>query len=253
MTPSLAYSTPAAVAAFLPDVDYFKRPEVSNSDLSWLKLTLLSTEEQKDFTNAYRMGTLIDAMITEPHLIDYYKFTCNGEQYTREEFALCELMKKAFRNDEFCTGLLRQSTGQKVFSGNVQFNYCGVVFSLLMRCKYDLWSDILRWGGDIKSTTATSQKQFEEAVRYFDYDRQRVGYMEQSGASRDMIIGISKVNFKIFKVPVMRGSDLWQSGMDKLNDLAFRWYCLFEDTEQAQNLMIASHDKEHDIIIVEGK
>ncbi len=234
--------------------DYFGRPEISNSDLSWLKMELLSLEEKKDFTNAYRMGSLIDAMITEAHRIDYFKFRLDGEQYTKEEFELCEQMKKAFRKDEFCMNLLSQSTGQHVFNGMVSLSNCGFDFSLIMRCKYDLWSEILKWGGDIKSTTATTQKQFEDAVRHFDYDRQRVEYMLLSGASRDMIIGISKVNFKIFKVPVSRGGDLWKSGMEKLSDLAFRWWYLFEDSypeDAPVNVMVASHDRESDLIIVE--
>jgi hypothetical protein len=215
---------------------YFARLEVSNSDLSWLKLELLSAAERKDFTDAYRMGSLIDAMITEPERINYFKFQLNdypeaghNEQFTKEEFERCEMMKKAFRNDEFCVSLLRQSTGQAVMSAPVDFDYCGFAFQLSMRCKYDLWSDILKWGGDIKSTTATSQKQFEEAIRYFDYDRQRVEYMLISGAPKDMLIGISKVNYKIFKVPITRENELWKSGYEKLSSLAFRWWTLFEN------------------------
>lgn len=218
------------------DVGYFSRTEVSNSDLSWLKLELLSSAERRDFQNAYRMGSLIDAMITEPERINYFRFQLNdypepghNEQFTKEEFETCELMKKAFRNDEFCKSLLLQSTGQMVMSDTVAFDYCGFEFSLRMRCKYDLWSYILKWGGDIKSTTATTQKQFEDAVRFFDYDRQRVEYMLISKAQRDMLIGISKVNHKIFKVPITVGSELYQSGYDKLSNLAFKWWTLFEN------------------------
>lgn len=209
--------------------NYFGRKEVSNSDLSWLKLELLSSQERKDFTDAYRMGSLVDAMITEPERINYFKFTLDGEQYTKEEFDLCESMKHSFRRDEFCKSLLLQSTGQMVMANMVSIDYGGFIFGLPMRCKYDLWSDRLKWGGDIKSTTATSQKQFEEAIRYFDYDRQRVVYMTISEAPKDMLIGISKVNGKIFKVPIQRGDALWQSGLEKMTGLAFKWWSLFEN------------------------
>lgn len=215
---------------------YFGRTEVSNSDLSWLKMELLSSAERRDFQNAYRMGSLIDSMITEPERIDYFRFRLkdypeagHDEQFTQEEFATCNNMKQAFRLDDMCINLLRLSTGQMVMSDKVSFDYCGFEFSLPMRCKYDLWSKNLNWGGDIKSTTATTQKQFEEAVRFFDYDRQRVEYMLISGAQRDMLIGISKVNYKIFKVPITVESDLFQSGYEKLSSLAFRWWTLFEN------------------------
>lgn len=216
--------------------NYFDRAEVSNSDLSWLKMELLSSAERKDFKDAYRMGSLIDCMITEAHRIDYFKLQLldypepgHNEQFTKEEFETCQKMKAAFRADDFCMGLLKQSTGQMVMSDTVSFDYCGLEFSLKMRCKYDLWSDILKWGGDIKSTTATTQKQFEDAVRFFDYDRQRVEYMLISGAKRDMLIGISKVNYKIFKVPVTINSSIFMSGYEKLSSLAFRWWTLFEN------------------------
>lgn len=212
-----------------PSPDYFDRPEVSNSDLSWLKMNLLSSQEQMDFTNAYRMGSLIDAMITEPERVNYFKFTIGEEKYTADEFEICKAMKRAFMKDEFCRGFASQCCGQKIFSTSIPLTFDGIEFSLMMRGKYDLWSDLLTWGGDIKSTTATTQKQFEEAIRHWDYDRQRAVYMSLSGAKKDMIIGISKVNYKIFKVPVSRDSELFKSGYEKFSDLGFKWWYLFEN------------------------
>ena len=52
------------------------------------------------------------------------------------------------------------------------------------------------WGGDIKSTSATTQEQFESAVRQFDYDRQRFFYMNIAGSEKDVLIGISKEHQK---------------------------------------------------------
>lgn len=219
-----------------PEIDYFQRPEVSNSDLSWLREELLSIQEKMDFTNAYRMGSLIDAMITENHRVNYFKFQLldyphhgHAEQFTADEFETCKRMKVSFLKDEFCKTLLKQCCGQKIMSSRVDLRYDGIDFYLSMRIKYDLWSDLLRWGGDVKSTTATSQKQFEEAVRHWDYDRQRAVYMSVSGAKKDMIIGISKINYKVFKIPVSRDSEIFKSGMEKFSDLGFKYWYLFEN------------------------
>ena len=219
-----------------PVDNYFGRVEVSNSDLSWLKMEMLNPVERRDFRDAYRMGSLIDAMITEPLRVNYfenklYNYPEPGhhEQFTADEFATCERMKVAFRQDEFCQNLLRQSTGQAVMSAPVEFSCGGFDFTLPMRCKFDLWSDELKWGGDIKSTTATTQKQFEDAVRYFDYDRQRAEYMLISGAKRDMLIGISKINFKVFKIPITINSPTFIYGHAKLTELALRWWTLLAD------------------------
>jgi hypothetical protein len=83
------------------------------------------------------------------------------------------------------------------------------------------------WGGDIKSTAATTQKQFEEACRYFDYDRSRFWYMNIANSNQDILIGISKVNFKIFKLPIRKGDDFYNEGKKKALELAFKYWQLF--------------------------
>lgn len=215
----------------VPDLgdSYFQRSEVSNSDLSWLKEKMLSPSELKDYRDAYRIGNLIDAMITENHKVDYLKRTWTKESYTEEEFEMCKAMKRSFMKDEFCKQFHSLCRGQVVFINNVKLSFEDYIFELVMRCKFDLWADFSGYGADVKSTTATTQRQFVEAIRYFDYDRQRVTYMKISGAKQDMLIGISKKNHKVFKVPITIGSDLWKSGSEKLSDLGFKWWYLFDN------------------------
>lgn len=206
---------------------YFNRPEVSNSDLSWLKEFYQPEKYLVDKEKAYKFGTLIDAILTEPHKVDFFQYTVDGVQYTREDFEIANLMKKSFFKDDLCKHLLEVSDTQTVMIQPRSFFYDGVEFSLKTRCKWDLWSGRLKYGGDIKSTTATTQKQFEEAVRYFDYDRQRAWYMDIAGSDKDVLIGISKKNFKVFKVPVRRGDELFNEGVKKYSELAFKWWSLF--------------------------
>lgn len=87
----------------------------------------------------------------------------------------------------------------------------------------------MNWGGDIKSTSATTQAQFESAVRQFDYDRQRFFYMNIAGSDKDVLIGISKENFRVFKVFIKRGDELWESGRQKCMELAFKYWTMFGD------------------------
>jgi hypothetical protein len=83
------------------------------------------------------------------------------------------------------------------------------------------------WGGDLKSTTATSQAQFEQAIGMFDYDRARVFYAAGSGAIQDVIIGVSKVApYRVFKVFMKRGDRLWSSGEAKMNEIAFKYWSI---------------------------
>lgn len=208
---------------------YFNRPEVSNSDLTEIKKLWMPEEMLIDYEEAFKFGSLIDAMITEPHRLDYFVFTLdNIVQYTQEDFWKAEQMKKAFYKDPFCALMAKQCTFQKVsIKQKFCIEYDGVQFCLDARAKWDLFCEAFDLGGDIKSTTATTQKQCEEAVRYFDYDRSRAWYMDIENRSNDIIIFISKVNFRVFKVPVKRGGDLYSQGKSKYEKLAWNYWTLF--------------------------
>jgi len=208
-------------------MDYFSRPEVSNSDLTRLKEMLYPTDEIRDPTEAYRFGSLVDAMITEPETVNFLNRTHGDEQFTEDEFERARQMKRAFMNDIVCNNILDMSECQKVMVKPYhEFDY-DIPFPLPVRCKWDLWMPNIGWGADIKSTTAKTHKEFEEAVRFFDYDRQRYFYMEIAGSRQDMIIGISKENFEVFKVPVKWGDPLWESGREKCLELAFKMFLMF--------------------------
>lgn len=214
-----------------PDV-YYNRKEVSNSDLSWLKKQLYPTY-MPDPTEAYKFGNLIDAMLTESDRVDYLKRTCDSDQFSRETFDQAQNMKRAFLRDPTAKTLIEKADTQKIMISRMKLNYNGVDFELNTRCKWDIWREDLKWGGDIKSTTATSQKQFEAAVKYFDYDRQRSWYMDIAGSKQDILIAISKVNFQIFKVAINRDSELYKDGKAKYTELAFRWWLMFGENKAA--------------------
>ena len=52
--------------------NYYSRSEVSNSDLTELKNILHPRMQFGDKEAAFRFGTLVDALITEPSKVDYY-------------------------------------------------------------------------------------------------------------------------------------------------------------------------------------
>lgn len=202
--------------------------EVSNSDLSWLHDQLFPNENTRDPAEAYAFGSLIDAMLTEQDKINYYKRTFNGKRIKKELFENAVKMKQSFWRDEFCRELATGADGQKIsIRHGKTYNFNGVEFSMDVRCKWDLWRPDWHWGGDIKSTTATTQSQFEAAARFFNYDRQRAWYMDIEDTERDVLIGISKVNHKVFKIFINRNSEFYQEGEQKYLEMAYRWNLLF--------------------------
>ncbi len=91
-----------------PD-NYRQFPAVSNSDLSWLSKYFMPKNRWIDLQKAYANGTLIDCMITEPHRVDYYKLTVEGEtyKYSADEFERAKEMKKSFMRDLFCQQIIK--------------------------------------------------------------------------------------------------------------------------------------------------
>ena len=206
--------------------NYYQRPEISNSDLSWLKQQLWP-REMPDPTEAYKFGTLLDALITEKERVNYFNLTVDNIKYKKEDFELAEMMKREFYKDPICMQFYQFSKGQVEMSREMNFDYNGIKFTLPVRCKWDFWAEMLKHGGDLKSTTAKSQSEFETAAEYFDQDRQRAWYMDIADVDKDILIGISKKNLKVFKIFITRESEFYKRGRAKYLELAFRWWLMF--------------------------
>jgi hypothetical protein len=217
---------------------YFSLPHVSNSDLGDLDKYFQNAEYIRETYNAYRIGTLVDAVVTEPEKVDYFKLKIAGHDYTytADEFEMAKNMLKVARQNTLVNNWLNQATLQKVVTlDKFEIEHEGVSFTLPVRTKWDLFLDSLNMGGDIKSTTATTQKQFEDACRYFNYTRQRAFYMDISGCRQDILIGISKVNYKIFLIPIVIGDDFYNTGKKQYQELAFKYWSLFGDVKINQH------------------
>lgn len=211
--------------------NYYERSEVSNSDLTELKNALYPRMQYGDKEKAFRLGSLVDAIVTEPERVDYCMYKVDDVQYTEEEFAWGREMNRALRmeakKDPFLAKVLEMSDSQKIMVNKAQqFDYCDFKFALDTRCKWDWWLPSFGFGGDLKTTFATSQDEFDGAVDFFDWDRSRAWYMDIAGSDRDFIYAISKKNFRIFKKFIKRGDEIYSKGREKYEELAFRWWCL---------------------------
>lgn len=211
------------------DSGYYSRSEVSNSDLTELKNILHPRMQFGDREAAFRFGSLVDAIITEPARVDYFRMTVDDEQYSEDEFRHALEMHKALcreaRRDTFLAGVLGCATTQcAMVSKEQKFVYCDFPFRLDTRCKWDWW--LGSFGGDLKTTFASTEQQFQEAVDFFDWDRSRAWYMDIAGSSRDFIYAISKKNGKVFKKFINRGDAVYRRGREKYEELAFQYWCL---------------------------
>lgn len=210
-----------------PDT-YYNRTEVSNSDLTELKNMLYPKLQYGDKEKIFAFGSLVDALVTEPARVNRFQLTVDDVKYTEDDFRLAMEMQKSLvresRRDEFLAYVLNNSDTQKFMVRVREFEYCGFSYTLPTRCKWDWWLPKVGFGGDLKTTFAVSQSQFDEAVDFFDWDRSRAWYMDIAGSSRDFIYAVSKKNCKVFKKFIQRGDRIYGRGREKYDELAFKYY-----------------------------
>lgn len=228
--------------------NYRSFPAIANSDLSWMDKQIHGNDWVIDFEQALKMGTLIDCMITEKHRVDHFKMRIEDVQYVKADFELAKKMKKTFDANKVCQDIIKDCSFQHI-SYNPEFiiEHEGIKFSVPAKAKWDLKKKLFPFGGDIKSTTATTYDQCLAAVYYFNYDRSRAWYMDLETSlgnkhELDYLIFISKINFKIFIIPVSSidhgaratagqkaAYELYASGKAKYQKLAFEYCKLFMD------------------------
>ena len=211
------------------DADYYGRPEVSNSDLTALKELLHPRPVFGDREAAFRFGSIVDAIITEPSRVDFLRMTIDGELVNEDEFLHAREMQRALRaearRDQFLAKVFEYAETQRYMVNKAQeFENGGFQFTLDTRCKWDWWLDAPHFGGDLKTCAATSQKEFEDAVDFFDWDRSRAWYMDIAKSNKDFIYAISKKNCNIFKLFINRGDAIYTRGREKYEDLAFKYW-----------------------------
>lgn len=211
---------------------YYSRSEVSNSDLTELKNLLHPAPMPQGVREAaFRFGSLVDAIITEPERVNYYQLTVDDVQYTDDEFRHAKEMYRSLRltarRDPFLAKVLAEAETQRFMVKQTQpFEYGGFTFSLDTRCKWDWWLPRYNFGGDLKTCAAATQKEFVDAIDFFDWDRSRAWYMDIANSDCDFIYAISKRNCNVFTTRIRRDDPVYLRGRDKYLELAFQYWCI---------------------------
>lgn len=207
-------------------MSYFDHPYCSNSALTALGQELgILPDFGGNPEEAYRLGTLFDAVVTEPQKIDLLQLRIIDTDYsfTKEEFESAKSMKRSLEADQFYKiFLLNKPDFQKeVYEKDFQFDG----FQLSMRGKLDYF--IPGMVADLKSTACTSQKSFEAACGQFGYWRQMWLYCSLTKTERAMIFGVSKSKpHRVFIVKIKKGDPKWIEAEKEINQLAFKYYMM---------------------------
>jgi hypothetical protein len=215
--------------------NYYLLPAVSCSDLKSLLLAFYAVPDRREaLQDTFNFGSLVDAMLTEPHKVDHKRKaliedTGNVIYFDEVTFRSALKLAEAMRKDPIVAQLLAVSAGQYVFTRRLSFEYEGDIYEIPARCKYDLFSKPFRTGADFKTTACTTLKAFRESIDFFYYDMGAAWYMDLAKIDTFWIIAISKKNGQIFKHAIKRGDETYESGRRKYSLWAYRWL-LFVDS-----------------------
>lgn len=215
-------------------INYYTMSEVSNSDLKSLKKVLYGIGESKaDLEKAYAFGSLVDAMLTEPHRCNHAYRTMIDENfftviYDFETWEHAVRLVDGCRKDPLIAQLVKNMIGQYIFKRTLQFEHDGDIYNIKARCKFDGLNKVLKTSVDYKTTACTTRKQFIESIYHFDYDQQGSWYMDIARIDYHWIAGISKKSGEIFKFAMQRGDDTHKGGCAKYQFLAYKWVTLID-------------------------
>jgi len=220
-------------------MNYYERPEVSNSDLTALaRIYNALPDNRAELEDVFNFGSLVDAMLSEEFKVDYHRRTLQEDdgriiQYDPDTFAQGRDLARLCRRDPVIASILSQMVGQYIFVRTLHFDYQGEEFQIRARCKFDAFGKALSMGADYKTTACTSRKQFRDAISFFHWDRQGAFYMDLAGIDRHWIIGISKKTGEIFKHAIQRGDETYLAGRAKYCYWAHKWKLLIEPFQLA--------------------
>ena len=130
-----------------------------------MKLKPLNSLKNK--LNNYRLGTLFDFVVTEPDLINFEENYFIGHDGKKSFFSEKEKDNalgwyEKLKQHSLLSVLVKYSDSQKeVYNDNFQVNHQGQEFTVKVKGKFDLYTD-LGYAGDLKYVSAKNQKTVRE-------------------------------------------------------------------------------------------
>jgi hypothetical protein len=182
---------------------YFNHHYISNSDLKRLrKMIDPKFQDPADLEEIFAFGTLVHALIFEPHKADR----------EHKDYGLAMDMAKAFMNHQLCRQILHVHDLRREH----EF-YRSDVFGVPARCKADAESRELDMIFEYKGLGVTNEKAFEDAISRFDYDQAVPWYMDVGRRKRYLLVsGSKKAPKRLFIRLVDRNHQYYHQGLEKV-------------------------------------
>ncbi len=191
-------------------MNYFDLAAVSNSDVKEMWNRHNGVFKHDGLQPIFDFGTEFHAGILEPHKSDLTRLKIEDQE-------LIKAMAKTYWKDDLCRkiAMMPDFRREHVF---VRANRMGFKW---VRCKADGDTAKLNLCLELKGLAVTTQKAFEEALLYHDYDQATSWYLNTMTGTKvyhqQLIVGISKIYpDRMFKLLVTRKHENFRSGIRKL-------------------------------------
>jgi hypothetical protein len=192
--------------------EYFNHHAVSNSDVKEMWRKHNGIPKHEGLQPIFDFGTEFHSGILEPHKSDLGKLKIEDQELIRD-------MSKTYWKDDLCRkiAMMPDFRREHVF---VRANRLGFEW---VRCKADGDTAKLRLCLELKGLAVSSQKAFEEAILFHDYDQATSWYLNVMPGikqyDQQLIVGISKTYpDRMFKLLVDRRHENYKSGVEKLKE-----------------------------------
>jgi hypothetical protein len=200
---------------------YFNHEFVSNSDLKRVvNKYVKGIDEPENLEDIFKLGTLIHAILLEPHLADK----------THPQYELAKAMAATIFKDPLCRNflLIRDFKREREFYTDTCNPAFEVQYGLKGRIKVDGDSELMSTVMEYKGLAVTTEKAFLEAIDRFDYDQGAAYYLEVCQRKRILIPAPSKKDpKKLFKILVDRDHPIYKRGLEKMNYAIQVWKDFF--------------------------
>ena len=169
------------------------RPFISNSFLGGLKAGL---DEPMADNPYFLFGRVFHTLCLEPDK--------KPEMVDADSMLKIVKMRNAFWQDVGYDG---------IFMGKqIEHEIYRKINGFWHKSKLDIYDKKARIVTDLKSTSATTDEQFAESCRKYEYDRQGYFYLEIAKADQFILKGVSKINYKVFTFVINRDDLQFQLG-----------------------------------------
>lgn len=206
---------------------YHNNEFVSNSDLTSMTRQECGVELPKNIQYIYDFGNLVDRLITDKASArDWFSIT---KTLQSEDYILAENLANELLKNSLVKLALPFLVFQHEIYKTVELSHNGRLFKFKARGKLDGLAKKLRLSIDYKTTKCTTIESFTNSCYSLGYHRQGAIYMTLAKTDRHLIAGVSKVNKKVFLILMVRGDDMFKSGMNAYSEKAYKWKMYFDN------------------------